>query len=411
MLHLYRTVYTGLPRRMWLLAGVMLINRCGTMVLPYLSLYMTQHLHFSVEEAGVVLAVFGLGSVLGTFLGGQFTDRLGFYSIQLFSLLFGGLMLIGLQFVTSFWGLCVTVFVFTTLGDAFRPANAAAIAYYSTPETRTRAYSLNRLAINLGWAVGGGLGGLLASINYRLLFWVDGLTCLFAAFFLLYALPKPASMALSSPDKQAEKAPVKSPYRDGLYLVFVGCVLLFTTAFVPFFSFIPLYFKETLGLNEAMIGLLSALNGLLIVAVEMVLVYSLERRFRRRMGISAVGVLFTGLGFVALTSTHWPSVAVVTILLMTVGEMLAMPFMQTFAANRADDSNRGQYMGLYTMAWALAQVGSPIICSQVVQRVGFTPLWWLLSGITVVSAAGLYWIHRVGGRQIPATVHPADQAV
>ena len=394
MLTLYRTVYMGLPRRMWLLAGVMLINRCGTMVLPYLSLYMTQHLRFSVEEAGVVLAVFGLGSLLGTFLGGQLTDQLGFYSIQLVSLLFGGIMLIGLQFVTSFWGLCATVFVFTTLGDAFRPANSAAIAYYSTPETRTRAYSLNRLAINLGWAVGGGIGGLLASIDYRLLFWVDGLTCLSAAIFLFYALPRPASVVVHPTNNQAEKMAVTSPYRDGLFLVFTGCVLLYTMAFVPFFSFIPLYFKQELGLNEAKIGLLSATNGLLIVAVEMVLVYGLERRFRRRMGISAVGVLVTGLSFLALTLTHWPGVAVVTILMMTMGEMLAMPFMQTFAANRADDSNRGQYMGLYAMAWALAQVSSPLICSQVVQRVGFTPLWWLLTCLTVVSAAGLWGINR-----------------
>ena len=401
MLTLYRTVYTGLPRRMWLLAGVMLINRCGTMVLPYLSLYMTQHLHFSVGEAGVVLAVFGLGSLLGTFLGGQLTDRLGFYSIQLVSLLFGGLMLIGLQFVTSFWGLCATVFVFTTLGDAFRPANSAAIAHYSTPETRTRAYSLNRLAINLGWAVGGGLGGLLASIDYRLLFWVDGLTCLGAAFFLFYALPRPSRVVASH--DETEKMAVKSPYRDGLFLVFTGCVLLFTMAFVPFFSFIPLYFKQELGLNEAKIGLLSATNGLLIVAVEMVLVYSLERRFRRKMGISAVGVLITGLSFLALTLTHWPGVALVTILLMTVGEMLAMPFMQTFAANRADDSNRGQYMGLYAMAWALAQVSSPIICSQVVQRAGFTPLWYLLTSMTVVSAAGLFWVNK-------AVIGPAAHA-
>ena len=385
---------------MWLLAGVMLINRCGTMVLPYLSLYMTQHLHFSVEEAGGVLAAFGLGSLLGTFLGGQLTDRLGFYSIQLFSLFFGGLMLIGLQFVTSFLGLCMMVFIFTALGDAFRPANSAAIAYYSTPDTRTRAYSLNRLAVNLGWAVGGGLGGLLASIDYRLLFWVDGLTCLSAAFFLLYALPRPVSVAPHPDAELTARVPSRSPYRDGLYLIFVGSILLYKTAFVPFFSFIPLYFKQELGINEAGIGLLSTMNGLLIVVVEMALVYTLERRFQHRLSISAVGVLVTGLSFLALTPTHWPGVALIAILLMTVGEMLAMPFMQTFAANRADDSNRGQYMGVYTMSWALAQVCSPIMCSQVVERVGFAPLWWLLTALTVVSALGLFWVNRVLSQRV-----------
>ncbi|MBO0929772.1 MDR family MFS transporter [Fibrella aquatilis] len=407
MLTLYRTVYTGLPRRMWLLAGVMLINRCGTMVLPYLSLYMTQHLHFSVEEAGAVLAAFGLGSLLGTFLGGQLTDRLGFYAIQLYSLLFGGLMLIGLQFVQSFWGLCAMVFVFTALGDAFRPANSAAIAYYSTPDTRTRAYSLNRLAVNLGWAVGGGLGGLLASVDYRLLFWVDGLTCLAAAFFLLYALPRPVRATPADADTAlTDQVATRSPYHDGLYLIFVGCCLLYKTAFVPFFSFIPLYFKEELGIDEAGIGLLSTMNGLLIVVVEMALVYTLERRFQRRLGISAVGVLVTGLSFLALALTQWAGVALITILLMTVGEMLAMPFMQTFTANRANDRNRGQYIGLYTMSWALAQVCSPLMCSQVVERVGFTPLWWLLASLAVLSAVGLFWVNKVQ----KLSYKPAQQA-
>ena len=393
MFNLYRTVYIGLPRRMWLLAGVMLINRCGTMVLPYLSLYMTQHLQFTVGQTGFVLAAYGLGSLLGTFLGGHLTDRLGFYRVQLYSLIFGGLMLLVLQLVTTFVGLCVTSFIFTLFGDAFRPANSAAIAHYSTPETRTRAYSLNRLAINLGWAVGGGLGGLLASINYSLLFWVDGLTCLCAALTLFLALPRPASVDPAIDVDGTTQVRTQSPYRDGLYLVFIGCVLLYTMAFVPFFSFIPLYFKENLGLNEAKIGLLSALNGLLIVAIEMVLVYTLERRFRHRLGISAAGVLLTGVGFLALVQTQWAGVALITILLMTVGEILAMPFMQTFAANRATDSNRGQYMGLYAMGWALAQVSSPIINAAVVEHYGFTRLWWLLLGFTLVSGMGLFWIN------------------
>lgn len=112
------------------------------------------------------MAVFGLGAFVGTFLGGRLTDRFGFYYVQLISLLISGTFLLALQFVVHFYALCGSVFAFTLFGDAFRPANQSAIAYYSEPETRTRAFSLNRLAINLGWAVGGGLGGWLAGINY-----------------------------------------------------------------------------------------------------------------------------------------------------------------------------------------------------------------------------------------------------
>ncbi len=394
ILHRYRNVYAGLDRPVWLLAGVMLINRSGTMVLPFLSLYLTQHLHYSVEQAGIVLGLFGLGSLVGTFLGGKLTDRIGFYPIQVVSLLFGGLMLIGMQFVTRFEWLCGTVFIFTALGDAFRPANSAAFAFYSTPDTRTRAYSLNRLAINLGWAVGGGLGGLLAGINYRLLFWVDGLTCLGAALYLLYALPRPARAGSGINEAGGVSAVVRSPYSDGLFVFFTACVFLYSTAFMQFFSLLPLYFKKYLGAQEGQIGLFMALNGLLIVAVEMAMIYALERRIQQRLLISAAGVLLTGFSLFILTFTQWPGIAWVTIILITFGEMLAMPFLLSFAANRADDRNRGQYMGLYSMGWALSQVSSPLIGSQVAERFGFQTLWVIMLCFTIVSAAGLLWVNR-----------------
>lgn len=394
----------------------MLINRSGTMVLPYLSLYMTQHLHFSVRQAGIVLAIYGLGALLGTFLGGRLTDRTGFYWIQFGSLFFGGLMLLVLQFVTRFEWLCVVVFVFTALGDSFRPANAAALAHYSPPDSRTRAYSLNRLAINLGWAVGGGLGGLLAGIDYQLLFWADGMTCIGAALYLLFALPRPdpgGAVRRTNVDQSAgagdgsarpphgqpmpaigaaDYAPTRSPWRDGLFLLFIGCVVAYATAFMQFFSMVPLYLKQVMGLREAQIGLLNTVNGLLIVAVEMVFVYWFERRFRERLGISALGVGLTAVSLLVLTVPTLPGLVWVWVLLFTGGEMLAHPFLLSFVANRADDRNRGAYMGLNSMAWATAQIGSPFIGAQVAERFGFNTLWLLLAGLCVLSAAGLWWV-------------------
>lgn len=389
LLQLYRNAYTGLTRPVWLLAVVMLINRSGTMVLPYLSLYMTQHLRFSVEQAGVVLAIFGLGALLGTFLGGKLTDRIGFYWIQVGSLLFGGVMLVALQFVTRFESLCVVVFVFTTLGDSFRPANNAALAHYSTADNRTRAYSLNRLAINLGWAVGGGIGGVLAGIDYRLLFWADGLTCIGAALYLLYVLPRPDRTQPATSGHITEPTTTRSPWSDGLFLAFMGCVVAYTTAFMQFFSLVPLYLKQVVGLGEGQIGLFNAFNGLLIVAVEMALVYWLEQRYQRRLGIAALGILLTGVAMLVLIEHRLPGVQWVVVFLLTAGEILAMPFLLAFVANRASAHNRGQYMGAYAMGWALAQVGSPVLGSQLAERFGFTVLWLCMAGLCGLAATGI----------------------
>ncbi|RIV17298.1 MFS transporter [Fibrisoma montanum] len=392
-LRLYRNAYQGLSPSIWLLAGVMLINRCGTMVLPFLTLYLTQHLHYSLTDTGIVMAIYGLGAFVGTFLGGRLTDRFGFYYTQLFSLLFSGFFLLGLQFVTNFYGLCVSVFTFTLLGDAFRPANQAAIAHYSEADNRTRAFSLNRLAINLGWAVGGGFGGLLASVNYSLLFWADGLTCIVAGLVLWGFLPVPPPTTTQSQPGQ-EPVRVMSPYRDVPFVLFVGLCALNGLVFMQFFSQQPLYFKQMLGLSEAQIGLLMALNGILIVCVEMALIYRLEQSIRQKSTIIAVGVTLIAGSFLILNLTDWPGIAVVSVVIITIGEMLALPFMLSFAVERAGTVNRGEYLALYSMGWAFAQTAAPAFGSQVVTHASFGALWFAVTALGLLAAGGFWWLGR-----------------
>lgn len=404
-IRLYQQAYRGLSPSIWLLAGVMLINRCGTMVLPFMMLYLTQHLHYSVPEAGMVMMVYGAGAFVGTFLGGRLTDRFGFYYIQLVSLLFGGLALLGLQFVTNFYGLCSSVFVFTLLGDSFRPANQAAIAHYATPETRTRGFSLNRLAINLGWAVGGGLGGWLANIDYRLLFWTDGLTCLAAGIVLGICLPVPPAQSLKTALTTAgnpvatEEASPQSPYGDKLFIGFVACSTLFFIAFMQLFSTVPLYFKEVLGLSERQIGGFMALNGILIVLVEMALVYSLEQQKKPKIKLIIWGVCLLALSYCTLTLRVGAPlsgfhIALLFLLVNTFSEMLSIPFLQSFTVERAPTATRGQYLALYSMGSALAQTSAPAFGSLMITYVGFSAHWLTLAGIGILAATGLWFIQK-----------------
>jgi predicted MFS family arabinose efflux permease len=166
-LSLYKTSFTGLSKESWLLSFIMLVNRSGTMVLPFMTLYLTsKEMHRTLSEAGFVMALFGLGSIIGAYFGGKFSDKIGFYKVQLFTLIGGGMMFIVLGQVKSYPLICVVTFLLSMINEAFRPANSSSIAFFSNSENRTRSYSLNRLAINLGWAVGATIGGLVAAFNY-----------------------------------------------------------------------------------------------------------------------------------------------------------------------------------------------------------------------------------------------------
>jgi predicted MFS family arabinose efflux permease len=394
-LTLYKQAYSGLSRSTWLLCLVMLVNRSGTMVIPFMTIYLTQpSMGYSIAQAGFVMGIFGLGAICGGFLGGRLTDRLGFHRVQLVALAGGGIMFIILGQMRSYPWICVCAFLLSVVNDAFRPANSTAIATYSKEENRTRSYSLNRLAINLGWAFGGALGGILASINYHLLFWVDGCTNL-VALLLLRIFLHPATIVPVHHREGAAARPVLSAYRDKIYLGFIVCTILFASCFFQVFSTLPLFYKRVLHLPEYKIGLLMTLNGLLIAVFEMVLVFKMEGK-RENLFYIFYGVCCVALSYVLLDllplSIFLPFFCM---LLVTMGEILAMPFMNSFWISRTHPSNRGQYAGLYTIAWSTAQVIGPSVGGEVAQRAGFRVLWWIVSGVCVIAALAFRNLRQV----------------
>lgn len=394
---LYRNAYSGLARSTWLLSFVMLVNRSGTMVIPFMTIYLTQpSMGYSIGQAGLVMGIFGLGAVCGGFMGGRLTDRIGFHRVQLVTLTGGGLLFMVLGQMKSYPLICGCTFLLSLVNEAFRPANSTAIAHYSKEENRTRSYSLNRLSINLGWAVGGAIGGILASINYHLLFWVDGATNIVAALLLRYFLaPEPVQTADTAvPGKAGAAALAVSAYSDKVYLKFIGFTILFASCFFQLFTILPVYYKRTLHLPEYMIGLLMTFNGLLITLFEMVLVFRLEGRRENLVyifwGVSLLSLSFIFLNILPLSL----ALAFFCMLLVTAAEILAMPFMNSFWISRTGTSNRGQYAGLYTIAWSTAQVMGPAGGAQIAQFFSFRTLWWVISGLSLLAAAGFRWLRQ-----------------
>ena len=390
-INLYRNAYTGLTRRMWLLAGVMLINRCGSMVLAFMTLYIN-HIGYSMSMAGFVVAVYGMGSLAGAFMGGKISDRFGFYYTQFFALFCGGILFIVLGQMKSYYSICVCTFFLSMVNESFRPAHATAIAHYSTPQNRTQAFSINRLAINLGWGIGGALGGFLASFNYHLLFWVDGLTNISAALLLLMLLPKVSLAQQQNINKtNAEKVKPKPAYTDKTFLYFIGLQILFSICFFQLFTTIPLYFKQGLHINEFWIGILMAMNGVIIALVEMVIIFKLEGR-RPYLQLITYGTLIMAVSFFILNVPfiHGFIIAVLSMLLMTFAEMTALPFMNSYYISRSADGNRGQYAGYYTMAWSAAQIIGSTTGTQISASIGFTNLWWIIGGVCLLTAFGYH---------------------
>ena len=385
-----RESYSGLPKEAWLLSFVIFINRSGTMVIFFMTLYLTQKLEYSVLAAGRMVAVWGFGSVAGTLIGGWLSDAWGTRRVQLLSLWLSGVGFVILGYVQHPVGLAVMLFLQALVADIFRPANTTAIGNACPPDVRPRGFALQRLAANLGIAIGPALGGYFASRSYLTIFWADGLTCLAAGVILWLALRgRPVqNVAEDAPGDTASS----SPWKDLVFLSVLGLVLVISTMFFQVFNTWPLFLRQSFGLIESRIGLLLTVNAGLIVLLEMPLVHALDRVNILRS--IRLGVFFLFLGFALLPYGGSFAFAVFTVVLWSLGEMLVFPFITTFVAGRATNTNRGRFMGMYTFVFALSFILSPAYGMTMYDAFGPKTLWHLTGLVGVGVWLGFLLIQR-----------------
>jgi len=384
----YKTSFSGLSRETWLLSIVILVNRCGYMAVPFMGLYVTQSLHRPASDAGIIISLFGVGSILGAAAGGKLTDMFGFRPVQIFSSLIGGTFFLGFSQVTHFNTLCVLAVLISFFNDAFRPANFTAIAAYASPGKETRSYSLNRLATNVGWAFGISIGGIIASYNYQLLFIVDGVVSIMVGIAIFMFLPVVKGFRKAVKEKM-EGIVVRKPWQDPLFVKFLLLTTVFATCFFLMFRVVPVFFKEVWHLNEALIGLILGVNGVIIALFEMVMISKIENK-KSAMFYIITGVLVVGFSFACLMlpKSLPVVVALISIVCFTIGEMLSIPFINIIVIKRSNEFNRGQYAAGYTVAWSVAQVIGPTCGFYFADKFGYNPLWIGITLLLLLCAYG-----------------------
>ncbi len=392
----YREAFSGLSRTVWLLSIASLINRSGTMVMPFLVLYLTAKRGFTTTGAGQVLALYGLGAMAASYGAGWLVDRFSPLKVMKVSLGLTGLCFLALGHLTSRLAIAAMVLVLSLVGEAFRPANLAALAAATGPSERTRSFALLRLAVNLGMTLGPSVGGFLALYDYGWLFVADGVTCLLATG-LLWRIPDGGS-ARKEETAQGQ-AGGSSPWRDRPFLAMMGMMFLLAVVVFQVTGTFPLTLHDLYRMSEARIGLILAINTLIIVVFEMVLVHSLSGRDPLKLVGLGSFLFCAGLALLPLGSSF--AFAALTVAVWTVGEMLAFPIASAVVAERAKGESLGRYMGVFHLSFAAAFVAAPLIGTWVYQRLGPGALWYGCGGLGIALWAGF---HLLAAARQP---HPA----
>jgi predicted MFS family arabinose efflux permease len=379
----------GLAPESWLIALATFVNRAGTMVMPFLVLFLTRDRGLPPTRAGLAIAVYGVVALVWSPVAGRLGDRWGQLLLVKASLFATAVVLVCVPLFHSYVAILAGLVVLALVSEPVRPATLALVSHLAPPERRRQAFALNRLAVNLGMSIGPTVGGFLAEVSFRSLFWVDAATSLLAGVLLL-VLPFRAPRHFHDPAEVHRGSALAD--RKLLYaLLALQPVLL---VFFQHLSTMPLFLVDTLGFRTSVYGALFAVNTLVIVLSE-VRLNTVTGHWPSGRAL-AVGALLLTLGFSALAVARTLPAVVLTVLLWTVGEMIFLPTAATYFAEISPPSRRGEYLGFYTLAFGVAFTVGPWLGTAVLERWGGFTLWTACLPVGLLSVWGL---GRVSGRQ------------
>ncbi|MET9316372.1 MFS transporter [Kribbella sp. NPDC003505] len=374
----FRDALRSLPARVWIVSLGILVNRVGNFLPVFIVLYLTGR-GYSAGAAGFVLGVSGLGNVAGNAIGGALADRLGRrWTIVVSAVPTAGLTA-AVPYLESFAVIVVVVGLIGVTSQIYRPA-AAAVLLDSVTSTQGRlaAFGVFRFAMNVGAALGGVIGGLLASTSYRELFLGNAAACLlFGA--VMAVLLRDAPRAAAAKAEEAGAGGYRHALADRRLTRFLLMTVVGEFVYIQSTVGLPLHVAEV-GLTARDFGLLIGLNGLLVLALELPLTGLVARR--RAEYVLAVGNLFIGFGLASTGLVAGMPLLAVTVLLWTFGEMATSSVAAAYLGSLAPPRLVGRYQGLYGVAYTIGSGAGPLLGGAVY---AFRP--WLLW--VVVAAAGL----------------------
>lgn len=399
----------GLPRDLWVLAIASLVNRAGTMVLPFLVLYLTRDLGFSAANAGLALGVYGIGSIIISPVAGRLSDRMGPLPIMRASLIGTGILLVAFPFVRTFPGVIAITLAWALVSECFRPANLALVASTVPPEQRKPAYALNRLAINIGMSIGPAVAGFLAAKSFHWIFLVDAATTI-AAGVVLIAVPFAATRQFASEKEShaADRSVTAPTFGDRRMIFFLVAVFLTGAVFFQHEGPLSLFLVQDLHLSPAFYGGLFTINTLMIVFMEVPLNAATSDWPHHRA--LAIGAFLFAVGSGAFAYANGPAMIIVGVVVWTFGEMMLFPQASAYVAEIAPPSRRGEYMGAYSLAFNISFAVAPWAGTVAFDRYGAQFLWMSVFAIGVISAIMMTQVGTGAvsetGVATPASPHP-----
>ncbi len=382
----------GLPKNIWLISAASLINRIGTMVLPFLALYVTTTLKKDPTEAGLVIAVYGLGSFVTAPFAGRLSDKLGELTLMKISLIGSGIFLFIISQITDYYLLLIIMPLWAAINEAFRPASLAFISNETTSAQRKTGFALYRLAVNLGMSIGPAVGGILSGLDFSLLFYVDGITCLVAGGFLIFTKWELREKIEHETPPEIHGKTFFAVLKNKPFFIFLLLYIPIQIVYMQSLSTLPIYIVNDLGFTNAIFGMVIAVNTVIIILIEVPLNSSMSN-WRNRNSL-IVGAVLTGIGFGLTAIAFDLPILITTVVIWTFGEMIFFPAAASYASELSPSNKRGEYMGYFQMTFSFSFIAAPYLGTAVYENFGSVILWVSAFAFTLITVVLLLFVDK-----------------
>ncbi|MFI1421929.1 MDR family MFS transporter [Streptomyces sp. NPDC020731] len=406
-----RESVSGLPREFWWLWASTLVNRLGAFVATFMALYLTLDRGYSASYAGLVAALHGLGGVISSLGAGVMTDRLGRRPTLLVAQTATALSVALLGFMRDPVAIAAVAFLVGMASNASRPAVQAMMADIVRPEDRIRAFSLNYWAINLGFAISSAGAGFIAEYSYLIGFLIEAGMTLVCAVLVFVKLPESRPSGKDSPDTSGGSGSVSllTVLRDGRYMGVVGLSFLIALVFQQGYLGLPIAMGEA-GFTPADFGMAIAVNGVLIVVLQIPVTRFIEHRDPGRLLV--ISSLLAGYGFGLTAFAGSVGVFALTVCVWTLAEIVNAPTQTGLVVRLSPVHGRGRYQGMYTMSWAVASLVAPLMSGFVIDHWGAEWLWGMCAVVGTVAGLGYgLLMRRLPEEELPGEELPEKEAV
>jgi MFS family permease len=398
-----KVLFHDYPRAFWTYNLVIFIDRLGGFMLyPFFALYLTKKYTIDMATVGILFAVFSISGMIGNALGGALADRMGRKGVIIASLLLSSLSALGMGLAPSIEMFIAVAVVVGTLSNIGGPAEEAVVADLLPPEKRAEGFGIIRMIFNVAVIIAPPIAGLLVSKSYLMLFIVDSIISVIAAFVVLIALPETKPQAHEAAQPETMRQTFSGYFRvlkDVPFVLFIGVTVLMTLVYMNMSTTLGVFLRDHKGVHELAYGTLLSINAILVVVFQFWITHRLEKY--KPLVMMALGTLLYAIGFSMYGYVSGFFLFATAMVIITIGEMILAPFQQSLVAGFAPEDMRGRYMAVSGLTWSIAFMVGPYLAGLILDSSKPNWLWFVCGILGVLAAFGFLTLNK--SHRVPTT--------